>query len=127
MGNFDTIFEGKADTFLTKNGRIVLINYVTVGVYNPSTNTGAAGSVVQTETIASPILRYSDNLVNDTTIKSGDAMIIVAPEELTRALVVQQDTFEIDDEEWAIVRDLKVSSGEEIAMYKYHIRLRGED
>jgi hypothetical protein len=124
MGQFDTIFDGKADTFLDVYGRTVAVNYVTPGVYTPSTNTSTAGSVVQTETIASPILRYSDNLVNDTTIKSGDAMIIVAPEELTRALVVQQDTFEIDGETWAIIRDLKVSSGELIAMYKYHIRVR---
>ncbi|MBW2674174.1 MAG: hypothetical protein JRD89_12305 [Deltaproteobacteria bacterium] len=122
MGNFDAKFKGKAEAFLAKNGRPVTVNYVTPGNYNASTGEGATGTQVDTVTIASPLLRYSDQYIDGTTIQSGDATIIFAPEDLTAPLVDHRDTITVDGEAWEIITDLTVSSGELDAMHKYHIR-----
>lgn len=109
---------------IADKGRDVTFVYKTQGTYNPATDS-FSGQTSTTQTVSMVITNYRKTEIDETMIKSGDRLGLLAPQtNLTRAPETG-DSVTDGSETFSIVAIDEIKPGDTTLLYKLQLRRGG--
>ena len=116
-------YSGLAETAINQiadKGRAVTLVYKTQGTYVPASDT-ITGQSSTTQTVKMLITNYNKREVNETLIKSGDLLGILANDSLTRAPKTSDQVTD-GGETYSVVNVEYIKPGPTVLIYKLQLR-----
>lgn len=106
---------------IADKGRTVSLVYKTQGTYNPATGT-FSGQTSTTQSVKMLITNFNKTEIDETLIKSGDRLGLLAPQtDLTRAPKTA-DKVTDNSETFTIVGIEEIKPGDTVLLYKLQLR-----